>query len=406
MLTETYLDAVQTENNSNGHCVRLNLGSGGNSIPGFIDVDRELGSEVFPLAYDDESVDEILASHILEHFSHRDTQKVLLNWIDKLKPGGRIRISVPDFEKLVTLYQAGNPVDLQGYIMGGHKDQNDLHGCLFDREALHEIMAVCGLERIGPFDGNDYQCTTRREISLNLQGFKPHNKTRVLANVRAVMSAPRFGPTLHFACHAKAFQALRIGVKISQSCYWAQRISEEMERALTTGCQYVLTLDFDTVFSAEDVLELYRLMQAFPDADAIFPLQSKRCCEQALFSVTNSDGSMKAAISEADLQRQLLPAHTGHFGLTLFRASSLAKFQRPWMFPLANEQGTWGAGSVDPDIVFWQRWKEQGFKAYLAPRVAVGHIEEIVKWPGKLLKPVYQTQEDYEENGIPAEVER
>ena len=400
------MDAVRTEELSNGHCVRLNLGSGGNSIPGFIDIDRDLGSEVFPLAYDDESVDEILASHILEHFSHRDTQKVLLNWIDKLKPGGRIRISVPDFEKLVNLYQAGNPVDLQGYIMGGHKDQNDLHGCLFDKEALHEIMSVCGLERIGEFDGMEYPATTRRDISLNLQGFKPTNKTRELKNVRAVMSAPRFGPTLHFGCHAKAFNMLRIGCSVSQSCYWAQRISVEMEKALTTNCQFILTLDFDTVFSAQDVLELYRLMQAFPKADAIFPLQSKRGCEQALFSVTNSDGSYKHEISEADLLRQLLPANTGHFGLTMFRASSLQKFKRPWMFPLANEQGQWSDGSVDADIVFWQRFKEQGFNAYLAPRVVVGHLEEVVKWPGKLLKPVYQSQSDYEENGIPAEVER
>jgi hypothetical protein len=36
----------------------------------------------------------------------------------------------------------------------------------------------------------------------------------------------------------------------------------------------------------------------------------------------------------------------------------------------------------------------------------VGHMQEVVTWPGKDLQPVHQTVGDYESGGIPAEVRR
>ncbi len=52
---------------------------------------------MYPLAYKDESVDEIYASHVLEHFPYNKTQEVLNDWVRVLKPGGRIRIPVHYF---------------------------------------------------------------------------------------------------------------------------------------------------------------------------------------------------------------------------------------------------------------------------------------------------------------------
>ena len=57
--------------------VKLNLGGGHQKIPGYTNLDRKLGSEVYPLDYEDGTVDEIRASHILEHFSHREAPEVL-----------------------------------------------------------------------------------------------------------------------------------------------------------------------------------------------------------------------------------------------------------------------------------------------------------------------------------------
>lgn len=400
-MTATLADTHQL----NGHAARLNLGAGEVHLSGFLDIDRKNGTEVYPLDRPDNSVEEILASHVLEHFSHREVSDVLQHWFNKLKPGGRIRLAVPDFELVAKRYLAGEPVNVQGYVMGGHADGNDRHGCLFDRESLTEIMMQCGFERIGVWS-SDMPGASSLPISLNLQGFKPSGPAWDWPKMWACESVPRFGPLLHPHCLKKAALQLKIRGDAGTSCYWHSMLSNQMEDALAAGADWILTLDFDTIFSAADVVELYRLMKACPEADAVFPLQAKRGCEQTLFSVTDQNGRIKPAIAEGDLQRNLLPANTGHFGLTLFRADSLRRFARPWMVPEPNHEGRWRDGHTDADIDFWKRFKAQGFKCFLAPKVAVGHLEEVVKWPGKDLKPVYQTQADYEEVGIPAEVAR
>ncbi len=388
--------------------LRLNLGAGATTLPGFTNVDRKLGTEVYPLPYPDSSVEEIVASHVLEHFGHREIRTVMRDWVRTLRPGGKIRLAVPDFEEVARLYLAGAPVNVQGYVMGGHSDADDHHGAIFDREALTEEMIDVGLERIGPWTDAAAQGCAAGPHSLNLQGFKPSGPELKVCGVRAVRSVPRYGPLMHPRCADKAFIVLGIPTADTSSCYWAQQISNLMEDALKDdACRYVLTMDFDTVFSAHDVLELYRLLEACPEVDAVFPLQSKRTSEEVLFSIAGKQpGTVRATINAADLRRNLLPAHTGHFGLTLFRADSLRRFPRPWMVPQPSADGLWRDGHTDADIDFWKRFKANGFTACLAPRVVVGHLEEIISWPGKDLKKVFQTGKDYEERGIPAEVER
>ena len=78
--------------------LKLNIGAGSTIISGFTPIDRKLGSEAYPLSYPDNSVDEIRASHILEHFSFAHAQQALKEWTRVLKPGGRIRIAVPDLD--------------------------------------------------------------------------------------------------------------------------------------------------------------------------------------------------------------------------------------------------------------------------------------------------------------------
>jgi len=409
-LTETTLDAPRIVKNGfyePTQPLRLNLGGGGTHLAGFTVYDRKQGKEVYPLDVPDNSVEEIVASHVLEHFGHREVSTVLEHWVSKLKPGGRIQLAVPDFELVARLYLEGAPVNVQGFVMGGHGDKDDHHGTIFDREALTELMLAVGLERIGGWTSEAFGCATG-EYSLNLQGFKPVSPMKMVVGVRAVMSVPRFGPLMHPRCAERAFLQLGIQGKNTQSCFWAQQISNLMEEAIADPeCRYVLTMDFDTVFGTTDILELYRLLEAVPEADAVIPLQSKRGNKDVLMSLAGREpGTVRTAISAADLERQLLPANTGHFGLTLFRADSLRRFPRPWMVPEPNKEGMWNGGHRDADIDFWKRFRAAGFKPFLAPRVVVGHLEEVIKWPGKDLKPVFQTTTDYEEFGIPAEVAR
>lgn len=387
--------------------LRLNIGGGSTHLAGFTNYDRKADKEAYPLDVPDDSVEEIVASHILEHFSFLHVEAVLRDWVRALKPGGLIRIAVPDFEKIARSYFNGDQFHIQGFIFGGNTDANDKHGSMFDRENLTNLMAICGLERIGPWTEGRFG-TAENPYSLNLQAFKPlPGAADKLPNVRACISVPRFGPLLHPKCAERAFLQLGIAGTSGQSCFWNQKICELMEEAIEDpACEFVLTMDFDTIFCADDVKELYRLMRARPDVDAVVPLQSKRGCQDVLFSLSNPDGTFRGTVTTGDLSRHLLPANTGHFGLTLFRADALRKFPRPWMLPVPNAAGRYNGGHTDPDIDFWRRFKAAGFSVCLAPRVVVGHLEEVISWPGKELQKVYQTPTDYDEVGIPADVAR
>jgi len=84
---------------------RLNLGSGGKTIPGFINCDLFPQSgvdEVFSLdeiPYADHSVDEISSEHALEHLPRPQAEKAIKEWARILKPGGKLTLKIPDLEE-------------------------------------------------------------------------------------------------------------------------------------------------------------------------------------------------------------------------------------------------------------------------------------------------------------------
>ncbi len=92
--------------------IKLNLGCGSDLKEGYINIDvvREFGSlssDKKPflvcnlsesLPFKDESVDEIIAKDILEHFDKYMAHIVFADWVRVLKIGGRIFIRVPDFD--------------------------------------------------------------------------------------------------------------------------------------------------------------------------------------------------------------------------------------------------------------------------------------------------------------------
>ena len=156
----------------NNESIRLNLGSGDKAIPGFTSIDRIYGEEVYPLDWPDKSVVEIRASHVLEHLPQRDISDALSDWVRVLRPGGLLRIAVPDFDKIVAYRANGGAADWHLFLMGGQGNRNNYHQAVFDRHSLTDAMQAAGLTDIGEWI-SEIDDFASHPISLNLQGKKP-----------------------------------------------------------------------------------------------------------------------------------------------------------------------------------------------------------------------------------------
>ena len=155
--------------------IKLNLASHGDNREGYVNIDfdhpsADLKADVSNLhMFKDDSVDEILAFHILEHFragsyeahlsnplNPKTAEEVLLEWYRILKPGGKLEIKVPDFQRIVWLYinfpqwartsGANHPFpNYTDWICS-----NGQHQCLFDTFTMRLL-----LEKVG-FKNNEF----------------------------------------------------------------------------------------------------------------------------------------------------------------------------------------------------------------------------------------------------------
>lgn len=380
--------------------IKLDLGAGERSPEGFIPLGRDQGSEIFPLPYDDNSVDVIRASHVLEHFPHGQIADVLKDWARALKPGGILRIAVPDFEEMARRYLDGKLMDApaEHFVMGSQIDDNDYHRSLFDREHLRQRLSVAGLVLLRPWKSElDGDCASY-DISLNIEGTKPAVSEM---KVSASMSVPRLGFMDNFGCALDSLVPLGIKLRRQGGAFWGQALTRCLEMILEhDNPDAILTLDYDTIFTKANVSTLIQLMMAHPEADAIVALQSSRHLPTALFTVLGDDGKALGQIPLEDLESDLKKIATAHFGLTLIRASKLRELPRPWFHSVPDSDGRWtDEKKIDEDVNFWRKWYLAGNTLFLANRVPIGHAELMVRWPGQDLQVIYQPMREFNETG-------
>lgn len=387
----------------------LNLSVGGGTgpeLPGYEIVDRKNGDEAFPLTLHgqpvaDNSVDRLYCSHVLEHFGHRETLDVLKEWVRVLKPGGILQVAVPDFHWCHVAYAQGRKdVPVEAYLYGGQTDENDFHKSAFTEESLRVLLHAAGLECVRKWKSTIQDCASL-EVSLNLQGRKPDPDLN-LDGVRAVLSLPRFAPTDAFDAAQRALAQCNVPLRFGKGVYWDKALSLTIQKDLDEGASAILTLDYDTIFLAEHVRELYRLLMAHPEADAICAMQMRRGGEDgALLVIMDDNGLAKRHVRVEDMQEEVVPVDSAHFGLTIFRAGSLRSLKKPWFEWTHDKEGSYGEGSVDPDVNFWLNFKKQGKKLFVAPHVAVGHLCEVILWPDRNFQVCTQGVNDWRVEQIP-----
>lgn len=108
----------------------------------------------------DGSVEEIYASHVLEHLGYvDDLPNALAEWRRVLCAGGKAMISVPDFEVLCRLYldprsDAKDHFNIMRFAFGGQADAYDFHRVGLNYELLEQHLLHAGfsfVERAAEF---------------------------------------------------------------------------------------------------------------------------------------------------------------------------------------------------------------------------------------------------------------
>ena len=147
--------------------------------------------DIFNLPFEDETVDLIYASHVIEYFDREEVIDVLSEWCRVLKRGGILRIAVPNFQVLSRLYTE-NKISLSQVLgplygkmnMGKEKIY---HRTTYDYEALNSLLSSLNMTKIEEYD---WKNTDHSEHDDHSQAYIPHmdkeNGVLVSLNVQGV----------------------------------------------------------------------------------------------------------------------------------------------------------------------------------------------------------------------------
>ncbi len=186
--------APKLPKNPNGK-VFIHLGCGDIASPEFINVDARPGPHVHYVRdvtdlsiLSDGYADLVYACHVLEHIPHRVLRKTLWEWRRILKQGGILRLSVPDFDKIVHIYEssARDINSILGPLMGGQEYEYNVHSSAFNHTYLADKLREARFKEVRQWDpdrvsNHDFRDWANSDIviegrafpvSLNLEAIK------------------------------------------------------------------------------------------------------------------------------------------------------------------------------------------------------------------------------------------
>ena len=133
--------------------------------------------------FDENSIDEIYASHVLEHVPQKKVKETLEGIYRVLKIGGKFYVSVPDMDLLCRIFidpKAPTKVKMQvmRIMFGGQIDEFDFHYFGWNIQFMNDFLISSGfknLERVKSFslfnDTSEY-APFGVPISLNIVAYK------------------------------------------------------------------------------------------------------------------------------------------------------------------------------------------------------------------------------------------
>ena len=149
--------------------LRLNLGCGDKFLPGYVNVDTvderagrapDVQCDIRSLAvFQDNTADEILAVHVVEHFWRWEVVDLLKEWVRVLKPGGKMVLECPnllsacqellkDPDRNAAASSAGQRTMWVFYGDPAWKDPLMTHRWGYTPRSLAEVMFQAGLTKL------------------------------------------------------------------------------------------------------------------------------------------------------------------------------------------------------------------------------------------------------------------
>jgi predicted SAM-dependent methyltransferase len=126
--------------------------------------------------FSDNSVDEIMAYHLIEHFDFMQGQDVLREWHRVLKPGGRLHIETPDMlhtcKEFVEADEARR-VQLYGHFWAWPWLPGQAHRFLYTETQLFWLLDQLKFKNIKRLPPDSIYVSTQNPLLfLNVEAFK------------------------------------------------------------------------------------------------------------------------------------------------------------------------------------------------------------------------------------------
>ena len=165
--------------------MKLHLGCWHRFIPGFIHVDLcdmphiDYMRSIDDLSvFDDCSAELIYSSHSFEYFDRTKAVDVLKEWRRVLKPGGVLRLAVPDFDKLIEVYKISGDVEkILGPLFGRmeirslESEMIIYHKTVYTFKSLKKLLTENGFDNVSVYN---WQETIHKGYDDHSQAYYPH----------------------------------------------------------------------------------------------------------------------------------------------------------------------------------------------------------------------------------------
>lgn len=93
-------------------------------------------------------VEQLRATHLIEHFSHRQTLSLLQTWHSIMAEGGQIYLETPNFAYHAQLLLDGRHEEALRYCFGGQLDDGDYHKTAFTVDTITRYLELAGFKDI------------------------------------------------------------------------------------------------------------------------------------------------------------------------------------------------------------------------------------------------------------------